>query len=317
MKISSRKITRFSRKDSKKDPSFTPQSHGLVPLWRALAVAAVGVLIAFSTIWLSWKGWIFDIPHSYRSEFLAPWTITSLVVPHIICFVYSLIGGLWILTLKDFKYVLWIVKQSASALFTIFLGVEAVMILFVSMVISSATSLDFSTSQFSPMTRIEGTLWFVSLYSLGVPLWLGYRSGWRAFRENGAMTMQERADRDNADLEIHNSGQLWEKMELFVKKFFGMRGDKPHGGFIWLFIVSPFMTVIMLSVGYSFFTAYQYGALVMGGLMCTIVWFAAVAKSRDGAKIDRYPRLSPVRDQNTQDSYNPGMSSVSSPKIGE
>lgn len=287
--------------------------YGAKPFIRAalLFLASLVICLVIGIISVQWD--MFKPPSDFnqRKE-VGKWVIMSLVIPHFLLFSFSVVSSFVILPLKKTSYTVWLIKQSIQGVFTTFLVVELITVLLIVIVLYGAPDTFYNYNYEMGMKPITNYFWAISLYSMSIPLWMGYRAGWKAYRQIGASTMQERYEEYLEELEVKNSGQFWERVvQNKSQKFFGTDGKKPRGGFLWFIVISPMVYTLSFSLSLSFLDESFFAPVISSLLTFFIVIIMSITKSRDVRKKKLKPYLIPVRDSNTVDEFRPEKSGVS------
>lgn len=306
------------KKDTEEDVSnetetqkWSLPSYGYEPF--ILSFIMIAVVCVFATILyiVSTRSHLWTPPSDIFKE-LFSWTFTALIIPHSILFFISLFAALLILPLKGIQYAFWIMKQSVGPIVVSFLALEAAVFAMMGMFINAANKEMIIIKEELGMSLLTNQFWGVSIYSITFVLWTGYRVGWKAYRNLGAKTMEQRFNDYQDKLLIKNSGQFWEKyIETSYDKISGRDGSKPRNGFLYFFILTPICTFLTFSIGNDAGNYDLYLPLAIVFLSTCIFTLMAIVKSRDTTKKKVEPKLIPVRDKNSIDTYDPELSSIS------
>ena len=286
-------------------------SYGIEPFRIAFFMLIISIVFSFFLYEVSTRSDIWVLPKDVFND-LFQWTITSLFIPHVVIYFISLISSLLILPLKGIKYAFWIMKQSIIPIIVSFFAVEAVIFLIMGILLSSASEQNIRVREDIGMSVLANDFWYLSLFSVSLVLWNGYKVGWKAYRSFGAKTMQQRFHEYQDKILVKNSGQIWEKyVETFSQKISGKDGEKPRGGFLYVLFISHLCIFSSFMIGLYVKNTDTY--LPLSIIFSSLVLFTqmAITKARDTTKKKVEPKLIPVRDQNSVDKYNPELSSVS------
>lgn len=296
-------MTMFKRKNEKKSSSneFIP-GYGSAPYKRAFIASIIMLLISFIMSFLSIKDILFMPPiEMAKTENATKWLILELFIPYTILYFSSFFTGLAILSMQGFKYIKWLFKQAISPVMINYL--------FMFLIIVSISAINvyiniripqLENSELNPM---EKSLWLSILIMYTVPLWMGYKTSWKLYRELGTKTMQDRYEEKLEKLELKNSGQFWDKyVTKIFNKSLGLDGGKPRGGFLYIILVTPFLMVlygIAVSIGIFFNATSVY--FIAPSILFVIM---ATSKYKDVKNMKREPFLLAVRYPDTVDSLD-------------
>lgn len=229
---------------------------------------------------------------------LFSWVGTDIFLFHVLGYFLAVFAAWYVLSLGGFKYIWWLFTQSWTYVIGIFVAVESIYLLLVGLIFAADVRI-------TEMSSPAETIWRISFMLHLIVIWWGYRTGWKSYRQVGAQTTQMRYEEDVRKMEKKEAGQWWDRVvSLRMGKFFGFDGSKPHGGFIWCLFISLFLG----SMGMLFFDMNlpTVGSLVIYVTpIFLIVLFAGISKYMDYRKNKRLPKLLRVRDENTDDSFDP------------
>lgn len=232
------------------------------------------------------------------------WVFTSMSIPYALLFIVVFISSIAMISQSTLRYTWWVITQSISASisYMVITLVVAAMILGIAFAVSQpgATSTD-STNEFA-----ASQMWVAGHIVVAFVSWSAYKSAWKIYRVVGAQTMQQRYEADVAKMEIYTSGRFWDKwVERPIRVFLGKDGNKPRGGFFYIVfttVASMAASTAVIVSGISFFMPLALISLPI----FIVIFFAAVAKYSDGLYNKKTPPvLNKVRDENTEDTYNP------------
>lgn len=276
--------------------------YGSKPYKRACIAASVMLVISFLMSFLSIKDILFMPPiEMAKTENAIQWLLLEFFIPYTILYFSSLLVGLSILSMQGYRYVKWIFKQASFPIMVNYL--------FMFLIVAAISAINvyaniripqLENSELNPM---EKSLWLSILIMYAIPLWMGYKTAWKAYRELGAKTMQDRYEEKLEKLEIKNSGQVWDKyVTKIFNKVLGLDGEKPRGGFLYLLLVTPLLMIlygVAVSIGVFFYatSVYFIAPLILFIMMAT-------AKYKDVKNTKREPFLFTVRYPDTIDSLD-------------
>lgn len=283
--------------------------HGSTPFRRAgvLAIIVIAISLLFGVT--SYFEFLFSPPDRLVSSWeIISWMTTSLLIPYLIVFLLSMVGGLFVLSGESGKYVWWIAKQGMPSIVAYLLGCVMVGTLMLGVAFQSAlpaVSTGISVENATMQTYYMGLALFV-MYA-----WFGYRCAWAMYRLLGAQTMQDRYEADLASMERKVSGRFWEKyVEPLFLRVTGMDGHKPRGGVV--FFASAFaVSILGISLALYLEASFAYPIATVAPPSIMVLLWAAISKYRDG----RYSRLKPPilqprRNRDTEDTYNPSSKGI-------
>lgn len=293
----------MKRKNEKKSSmnEFMP-GYGTAPYKRAFIASLIMLSLSFLMSFLSIKDILFMPPiEMAQTENATKWLILELFIPYTILYFSSFFTGLAILSMQGFKYIIWLSKQAISPVMINYL--------FMFLIIVSISAINvyiniripqLENSELNPM---EKSLWLSILILYAVPLWMGYKTSWKLYRELGTKTMQDRYEEKLEKLEVKNSGQFWDKyITKIFDKVFGLDGEKPRGGFFYIIFTTPFLMVlygIAVSIGVFFYATSVY--FIAPSILFAIM---ATSKYKDVKNMKREPFLLTVRYPDTVDSLD-------------
>lgn len=293
----------MKRKNEKKSSmnEFMP-GYGTAPYKRAFIASLIMLSLSFLMSFLSIKDILFMPPiEMAQTENATKWLILELFIPYTILYFSSFFTGLAILSMQGFKYIVWLSKQAISPVMINYL--------FMFLIIVSISAINvyiniripqLENSELNPM---EKSLWLSILILYAVPLWMGYKTSWKLYRELGTKTMQDRYEEKLEKLEVKNSGQFWDKyITKIFDKVFGLDGEKPRGGFFYIIFTTPFLMVlygIAVSIGVFFYATSVY--FIAPSILFAIM---ATSKYKDVKNMKREPFLLTVRYPDTVDSLD-------------
>lgn len=276
--------------------------YGFAPYKRALIGATIMLLISFIMSFLAIKDILFMPPIEIaKTENAVKWILLEIFMPYTLLYFSSLFVGLAILSMQDFQYIRWLTKQAISPIMVnYFLMLLIIVTLGAINVYSNIYIPQLQDSELNPM---EKSLWMTVLILYVVPIWMGYKTAWKSYRELGAKTMQDRYEEKLGQLEVKNSGQFWDKyVTRTFNRVLGLDGVKPRGGFTFFFFNIIFLMVlygIAESIGVFFYATAVYFIVPTIAFM-----MMATAKYKDVKKTNREPYLITVRYQDTVDSLD-------------
>ena len=276
--------------------------YGFAPYKRALIAASIMLVLSFLISFLSIEDILFMPPiEMAKTENAIRWLLLELFTPYTILYFSSLLVGLSILSMQGYKYVKWIVKQGAFPIMVNYLFMFLIVVAISAInVYANIRVPQLENSELNPM---EKSLWLSILIMYAVPLWMGYKTAWKTYRELGAKTMQDRYEEKLEKLEIKNSGQFWDKyVSKMFNKVLGLDGEKPRGGFLYLLLTIPLLMIlygIAVSIGVFFYatSVYFIAPFILFIMMAT-------AKYKDVKNTKREPFLLTVRYPDTVDSLD-------------
>lgn len=263
----------------------------------AFAMLAVGVAM----IYPMQKEWILVSPKDITDpQGIVFWMMKNVILGHGVLFASGFALAMYILPLREMKYSWWIVKQSWLQTLLHFFIFASCEVLAVGFLVYTAHDLILRPNN-EGVSSLEEMLWITSWWLSVVALWIGYKSGWKAYRNIGAMTAQDRYKKDIQDMEISNSGQFWDKtISRPVVKFLGKDGGKPTGGILWI-CLSSILLIIMWSISIALGSTAMLAFVIFFTLPSTLGIFACITKGLDYRVKKHEPWLIPVRDWDTID----------------
>lgn len=276
--------------------------YGFSPYKRALISATIMLLISFIMSFLAIQDLLFMPPLEIaKTDNAVQWILLEIFVPYTTLYFCSLFAGVAILSMQDYKYFIWLIRQAISPIMVNYIFMLLIVVAIGAINVYSNISIpQLQDSELNPM---EKSLWMTVLVFYVVPLWMGYKTAWRTYRELGAKTMQDRYEEKLMNLEIKNSGQFWDKyVTKTVNKVLGLDGEKPRGGFSY-FILSIILLMILYGVAESI-GVFFYATAVYFILPSILFTMMATAKYKDVKKIDKEPHLITVRYPDTIDSLD-------------
>lgn len=258
----------------------------------------------------SLQGWVLTMPTTLvDGERLLFWVATTVLAPHILLYAFGVATALWILPESTIGYSWWLLIEGRVRVGLVLLMMQALVLGAAGVTITQASQLDL-TSVATGYSAAQANLWNLALLSMLVPTWIGYRTGWRVYRDVGARTERQRQEDHLRKLEIKHSGQPWDRyVERPFRWITGMDGHKPRWFLIWAVLsMLSFMFIYALSLNLN--SQYLFGMGVFATIPSMTALVAAWTKFRDGAMTRRLPFLIPVRDAEHDDPYDPRSAGV-------
>lgn len=237
------------------------------------------------------------------------WVATTVLIPHLVLYALGVAIALWILPESTVGYSWWLLTEGRSRVALVLLMMQALVLAAAGLIINQASQLDL-TSVATGYSRTQADLWNMALLSMLIPTWVGYRTGWRVYRDVGARTERQRQEDHFRALEIRNRGQAWDKyVARPLLRITGADGNKPRWFFVWLILALVAFTASW-SVSLQMDSSYLFGMGVFTAVPAVTALVAAWTKYRDGAMTRRLPLLIPVRDADHDDPYDPRSAGV-------
>lgn len=242
---------------------------------------------------------------------VALWFTSSMMLPHLLLFISVSFLTIWILSLQNMKYCLWIVRQAVGGMIMSYLIIETISMTLLGLTFYTKPINFFATNSNTGTSQVQETMWMLSLSFVVIVAWFGYKTGWKSYRILGAQTMQQRYEEDMRIMEIKTSGRLWDRVTKFwLKKLLGFDGNKPRGFainiFFGLFIVFAFYAIYQ-----SFDLEFSVPVALWFAPSVPVFFSAAVAKYRDGKyNLKRPSYLNKARDKDTVDEYDPSSKGI-------
>ena len=238
------------------------------------------------------------------------WILSTVVAPYVINFFLVVLFTTFIMTQSTMKYSLWVVSQGMKShifwlIMAVSMGVIIVGLAYESSYINAPNN---TATTLHNITEISYVM--VCVLSIIVS-WIAYRSAWSSYRTVGAQTMQQRYEKDVANMEIDHTGQWWDRFLIkHLKSIFGLDGEKPRGFFVY-FAFTLIVSVINVSFASYYENVVFLPMALIGAPVSVVALLSAIAKYRDG-KFNRKKQsyLTPVRFPDTVDDYNPASKGV-------
>lgn len=280
--------------------------YGADPFIKALYASLVALGVSVLLYGMVRLSVVYTSP-DMMTENLLRWMLTSVLLPHLVAFLLALCVTTGILSLKGMKYSWWVIWQYLPNSVMYFLFIETVYALVAAISYSQATVSFYKFNEIIGMTYLENFLWAFSMFYVGVCVWSGYKCAWRGYRVFGAQTMQHRYEGYKDRLELKANGVFFERFIQAPYRFiFAKDGTIPPFGFVFKLIVAPFAVLVAMVAGMSMGDEDVYLALTVLTCVIAVSLCCAVTKVRDVSG-KRVPYLIPVRDQQTVDTYHPGI----------
>lgn len=286
-------------------------AHGAVPFMRFLMVMGVSLVIFVICSILSYfTSWFFHQPTALHtpSDTLS-WMASSMIIPYIINFIASALFTMYIITQSSLSYTWWVIKQGWMILVLYFFIVCSVSVILVGVVFSSIHADEDNYS--GSFSNVPNTIMVLSMGMSVFVAWMGYRASWKIFRAVGAQTMQQRYESDLAHMEVQHSGRWWDKyVSSVITSLTGRDGEKPRGFVIYAFVCHS-LVILSASLVIVLKLHFLLSLSVIVVPCCMVSLCAAIAKYRDGRyKKNTAPVLVPVRNKDTEDTYNPASKGI-------
>jgi len=216
-----------------------------------------------------------------------------------------------ILSQEKFYYIRWLFNQAATNLIINYLIYITIIIVVMTIAISSFPDNAYDAlNANSNMTKPQVTVWNFMIIFMPTSLWVGYREGWKSYKQLGATTTQISYEDELRKNEIKTSGQWWDRRVIPLYNFFTAKnGEKPRGLLIFLFISVPLLLLVWIQATLSGYY-YLIGLAVFFLLPALLAVFMTISKRNDMKMTKHAPRLNPVRRPGTNDDYNPGSVGV-------
>lgn len=287
--------------------------HGSTPFVRFL-LAAIITLVSCALLALFWvlNDTVEHVPYGVQNTTnVFTWFMTAMFIPNALLFFSVACFSFWILPQSSVKYSLWLVKESFSALFVTFLAVETIIILLLGLSFYTNPVSFFIVNSATGLSPVQGNMWAASLTSTVFVAWFAYRVSWVSYRQIGAQTMQQRYEEDLRQLEVKNSGRVWDRfVSLRLRRIIGVDGRKPR-----MFTLSMLMGIPFMIMFYALYMTFEIEFMIPLAIWyapaMSVLFLASVAKYRDGRYASKHaPYLNPVRDWNTVDEYDPSSRGV-------
>lgn len=233
---------------------------------------------------------------------MVKWTAVNSIIPHLVMFLMTYTACLFILSMGTKEYIWWLLKQSVAGALLTFMLFETVVCIFILGTVNTSPIENFSTNG-NEASAVQNVLLSMASLFLIFPPWLGYRTSWRAYREIGAQTIDERWESHSQKLWVRNSGQVWDKLvESPWTRISGSDGKKPRGGFFWVLILSPIILSFAQAAAYLTSNNSIVGVVSITILPVIVTFIAARAKVKDGYQ-DSHHFLDIKRDETTEDDF--------------
>lgn len=280
------------------------------PFRRAFVMISLIVFVAALMGFAAANEWILTMPTSLvDSHKVLIWIVVTVLVPHLILYFIGLSTALWILPESTVGYSWWLFTEGWKRVVLVLLMMQAIVVAAAGLIISQASQ-GSVTSVANDLSNAQAELWNLALLSMLIPTWIGYRVGWRVYRDAGARTERQRQEDYLQSLEIRHSGQFWDKYVTRPwNKATGIDGNKPRWFTLWL-ILTVSLFIFLYSLSMTFSSQYLFGAGVFASAPSVTALMAGWAKYRDGAFTKRLPVLTPVRDSEHDEPYDPRSAGV-------
>lgn len=282
---------------------------GIAPYKRAyvssLIAVIIGIILSFSSLIHPSLGFDLKIPKSTLEPWgMVQWIISNSIVPHFLIFSVVFVCCMSILSMGNSEYLKWVTKKSLGGALLTYLLFESTICLILLIVIHSMPVDNFSVINSDNGSSAQVFMQSFTTMTLIFPPWLGYRTAWRAYREIGAQTVSDRWKKHSRKIARKNSGRAWEKLVTSpFSRIFGLTGEKPRYGFLWVFIIAPIVLSISQSFGALTGSYIGMGLATITILPAIIPFFAARAKVKDGMP-DSLGVLDIRRTEESEDSFS-------------
>lgn len=275
---------------------------------KRFAISAIFLLIFSSLISIAVdKNAIFYPPSDIlNSTKLVQWFAMNMFIPYSLLFFVSLFMSWYILSHQSFTYMRWLWGKTAFPIIINYFMVVTSIVLLLALTIPNLPDNNFFVNSMYGLTKAEGYLWNAMLIFITIPLWFGYKTGWKSYKEVGASTVQELYEEDIRELEKDTTGQFWDKYIVnFYQKISGSDGKKPRGGFTWV-TVGTVLNITLWSLFVVNGYYYLAGISIFFILPLILLAIMTFAKWSDTRMVKRAPILNSVRGPDNEGTYNPG-----------
>ena len=272
-----------------------------------IGLALFSILVSFLTHFRV----LFYPPEGIQTGGLALWSAINVFVPYTLIFLISVFSSWFILSQEKFSYIKWLFKESVNGLIINYLIYITIIIVVMTISISFFPENTYNTiNENNHMTKPQVTLWNSMIIFMPTALWVGYKEGWRSYKQIGATTTQIDYEEELRKNEIKTSGQFWDKRIVPLYNFFtGNNGEKPRGLFLFLAISVPLLIYSWIQATISGYY-YLIGISVFFVQPAILAIFMTVSKRNDMKMTKHAQRLNPVRRPGINDDYDPGSVGV-------